>query len=501
MTDLEAPPGTSPEAVGDAPDVVPEAVPDVVPEAIREVVPEVAGSPVVVLEAVTAAVAGLGDTWWAARTPGELVGVVTGCERLRSVLDAVELAVVAEVEATGAAAHLGWASTKDFVTAVAGQRRGYGPRLVRLATALSTDRAATGAALAAGAISRAQAQVITAAVDRLPGQRGLRAAAEALLIEQAGTRDATELAEAARTVLERLDPDGVERRDEAALAAQERSAHLGRFLAIVEDGLGGVHLKGRGSIEDAAHLKAMLLSLSAPDPTGRPGACGGTPGTPDGPGRPDGTGGAGGGGSGRSCGTDGCAHDGRDPREHGTRMWDALIEASRLLSSTDLLPTSHGQRPRIGITIAYDALTTQLGSGILDTGERLSAAAVRRLACDAEILPYVLGSRSQILDVGRTSRLVTLGIWLALIARDRHCAFPGCRRPPIACDAHHLLHWIHGGPTSLDNLVLVCRTHHTLLHTTPWQVRLHPHDHRPEFVPPPHLDPTGTPRRRQPLRT
>ena len=58
------------------------------------------------------------------------------------------------------------------------------------------------------------------------------------------------------------------------------------------------------------------------------------------------------------------------------------------------LPTSHGQRPRIGITIAYDALTTQLGSGILDTGERLSAAAVRGVACDDETLPYALGSPS-----------------------------------------------------------------------------------------------------------
>jgi hypothetical protein len=196
-------------------------------------------------------------------------------------------------------------------------------------------------------------------------------------------------------------------------------------------------------------------------------------------------------------------------------MWDALIEASRLLAATTVLPTDHGTRPRIGVTIDYHALRTGLdtslgpgggpgyepGAGLLDTGERLSAAAVRRLACDAEVLPYVLGSRSQILDVGRTSRLVTLGLWLALVARDQQCAFPGCTRAPIACDAHHIRHWVDGGPTSLDNLVLLCRAHHRLIHTTPWQVRLNPADRRPEFVPPPRLDPTGTPRRRQPLRT
>jgi hypothetical protein len=65
----------------------------------------------------------------------------------------------------------------------------------------------------------------------------------------------------------------------------------------------------------------------------------------------------------------------------------------------------------------------------------------------------VLGSRSQLLlDVGRTSRLVTLGLWLALVARDRHCAFPSCTRPPVACDAHHIRHWADGGPTALTNL-------------------------------------------------
>ena len=79
--------------------------------------------------------------------------------------------------------------------------------------------------------------------------------------------------------------------------------------------------------------------------------------------------------------------------------------------------------------------------------------------------------------------------------------FPGCTRPPVACDAHHLQHWADGGATALDNLVLLCRAHHTTLHTTPWQVRLRRDDRRPEFVPPPgrHRDPL--PVRHRPLRT
>jgi HNH endonuclease len=125
---------------------------------------------------------------------------------------------------------------------------------------------------------------------------------------------------------------------------------------------------------------------------------------------------------------------------------------------------------------------------------------VRRLACDADVFPVVLGSRSEVLDVGRTSRLVTLALWLALVTRDRGCAFPGCTRPPIASDAHHITHWADGGPTALHNLVLVCRRHHTLLHTTPWEVRLAELDQRPEFLPPARRDRERRPLRRMPLR-
>ncbi len=134
------------------------------------------------------------------------------------------------------------------------------------------------------------------------------------------------------------------------------------------------------------------------------------------------------------------------------------------------------------------------GSAVTSEGHRLSAHAVRRLACDAEILPLVLGTHSQILDLGRTHRLVTPALWHALVARDQHCAFPSCTRPPIACDAHHITHWANGGATSLPNLVLLCRTHHTLIHHTPWHITLNPHQH-PEFLPPPHLDPHRHPRR------
>jgi hypothetical protein len=206
------------------------------------------------------------------------------------------------------------------------------------------------------------------------------------------------------------------------------------------------------------------------------------------------------------------------------------VGACQRLADAEVLPASHGTKPRLAVVVPFDSLRWTAPwsgdrsgsptapdprdvaraaardadrhpeSGLLDGGLPLSVATLRRLACDADVLPCVLGSRSEILDLGRTQRLVTSALWVALVLRDRHCAFPGCTRPPIACDAHHLHHWADGGSTSLDNLVLLCRAHHTVLHTTPWGVRLHPHDRRPEFLPPPRLDPEGQPLRHRPLR-
>lgn len=285
-------------------------------------------------------------------------------------------------------------------------------------------------------------------------------------------------------VLEWLDPDGAERRDERAAEREERSAHAGRHLSLVDDGLGGVRIRGRGTIEDAAWIKSSLFPLAAPQPATE---CGGKA-----------TDRAG------DCGSTDCAHDGRDPRDHGARLWDALVEACRRLAGTNVLPTSHGATPRIAVTVAFDqlqqAVQSQSGVGLLDMGDALSAGAVRRMACDADILPMVLGSKSQILDVGRLHRLVPLALWLVLVARDRRCAFPGCTRPPVACDAHHIEHWADGGVTSLSNLVLLCRRHHTIVHTTPWEVRLDPVDQRPKFLPPASLDRDRRPLRRRPLR-
>ncbi len=205
----------------------------------------------------------------------------------------------------------------------------------------------------------------------------------------------------------------------------------------------------------------MLLSLAAPQPA-EPGACGGDGVCAD-----------------LQCRTLG--HSGRDLRDHGTRMFDALIQLARMAQAAGMLPDSHGGVPQVVVTMDRDDLREAVGETSTTLGEDLDPATVRRLACDAELVPAVLGTDGSVLDVGRTQRLVTAAIWVALVVRDQHCAFPGCRRPPVMCHAHHVVHWINDGPTCLDNLVLLCGTHHRILHSTPWQVRISPRDRRPEF--------------------
>jgi 5-methylcytosine-specific restriction endonuclease McrA len=81
----------------------------------------------------------------------------------------------------------------------------------------------------------------------------------------------------------------------------------------------------------------------------------------------------------------------------------------------------------------------------------------------------------------------------AVILRDGGCAFPGCGRPARWCQAHHIWHWSHGGPTALDNLVLLCAHHHNVVHHHGWQVHLDT-NRLPVFTPPPWIDPDQTPR-------
>jgi Domain of unknown function (DUF222)/HNH endonuclease len=93
-----------------------------------------------------------------------------------------------------------------------------------------------------------------------------------------------------------------------------------------------------------------------------------------------------------------------------------------------------------------------------------------RLTCDATVQRIVMAGASEVLDLGRSTRVVSPAQRRSLMVRDRGCVFPGCDRPPGWCDAHHVRHWVKGGPTDLSNLVLLCRHHHVLCHEGGWHL-------------------------------
>jgi hypothetical protein len=153
-----------------------------------------------------------------------------------------------------------------------------------------------------------------------------------------------------------------------------------------------------------------------------------------------------------------------DPRSPARRRADALLEVvARGVAAADGVPST--DKTKVVVLIDHDTLTGQVrGTGTTLSGDVLTAETVRRLACDAGIIPVVLGGQSEPLDVGRERRLVTKGLRLALTTRDRGCSYPGCTIPPHWTDAHHVTHWARGGTTSLTNTALLCRRHHTHVH-------------------------------------
>jgi hypothetical protein len=195
-------------------------------------------------------------------------------------------------------------------------------------------------------------------------------------------------------------------------------------LTPLENGM--TALSGRLDPESAAVLAAALDPLSAPNPCD--------------------------------------ANGGRDPRPADRRRAEALVEICRRAAAAGgAAPAT--TKAQIVVTIEYDTLKNGLrGAGHTLDGTVLSPQTVRKLACDASIIPMVLGSKSQPLDVGRTKRLVTPAQLAALYVRDKGCTFPGCGRPPQWTNAHHVKHWIDGGPTALLNLALLCGFHHTWVH-------------------------------------
>ncbi|WP_194288631.1 HNH endonuclease signature motif containing protein [Ornithinicoccus halotolerans] len=162
---------------------------------------------------------------------------------------------------------------------------------------------------------------------------------------------------------------------------------------------------------------------------------------------------------------------GCDLRPAGRRRHDALLAVVRRGMTTPD-PATPGAAPvQLLLTVAFDVLNQRLasyGTAALGAGdlECLTAGQLRRLACEAGLVPFVLGGNSEILDHGRSRRLATPAQRRALWVRDRACTFPGCTMPAQWTEVHHArTWWSRGGNTDLADMTLLCRRHHTWVHT------------------------------------
>jgi hypothetical protein len=271
-----------------------------------------------------------------------------------------------------------------------------------------------------------------------------------VLVRLCAELDPEQLRLAGDRILAHVAPEVADELDRKAAERAEAQALRERYFTMTPDGV-GVRLSGRLTPEGAAVVRAAIDPLCPPT-----------------------------------------AHDGRSP---GQRRSDALVDVCRLALATTKLPDNGGDRPQVFVGVDYDLMTRELGLGTLDNGDRVPPETVRRMACAAGLIPVTLSSIGQPLDIGRQTRIVPASIRRALLIRDRGCAFPGCDRDARWADAHHLVHWTHGGPTSLENLVLLCSFHHAEVHKPAgWTVFMDT-DGIPTFIPPAYVDPLQRPLR------
>jgi hypothetical protein len=353
--------------------------------------------------------------------------------------------------------------------------------------------AATAQALTSGELSPAHAAVLAHGTQTLPEH--VTAEAEPVLVEAARRLDPPRL----RRVLGHLqlvaDPDGADRDRE------RRQQRRGLWLAATLDGM--VAVDGLLEPEAGQTLLAALEPLA-------------------------------------------CPASAEDVRSGGQRRADALAELARRSLEAGRLPQTGGIRPQLTVTVDLDSLLGRPGAlgGEAGWAGPLDPEACQRLACDGAVtrvlvtrhpdhqqhpsyrhrdidpspardpgtgppaarppawgpsgmhglegrlraavalLPPALGGApTQPLEVGRASRVVGAAQRTALAVRDGACVFPGCSRPLAWCEAHHLRHWLHGGPTDLANLVLLCRAHHRAVHEGGWHLVRQP-DGRLTATPP-----------------
>ncbi|MEP9361906.1 DUF222 domain-containing protein [Nocardioides sp. CN2-186] len=353
--------------------------------------------------------------------------------RLEARVCELKARVAAHADDLGVGEKVGATSTANWLAHETKQTRPAAHGTVRLGHDLEVHTI-TRDALASGDLVVEQARVIVRAVDALPDDldQELVAQAETFLVDRASELDAKALAIVGKRLLEVVAPEAADAHEARLLAREEAIAAQSCRLTMTDDGHGTTHGRFTVPMAQGAMLAKILHGFAAPRHQAASG--------PLGERRPG-------------------------PQRMGTAFCE-LIERY----PTDRVPDAGGVNATAVVIMTHETLMGGLKAAHLDTGEPISAGQARRLASQAGIIPVVLGSKSEILDVGRRKRFHTKAQRLALMIRDQHCTADGCDWPPGMCHAHHDHHWAQGGPTDLEHGRLLCPRHHARAHDPAYEI-------------------------------
>jgi hypothetical protein len=312
-------------------------------------------------------------------------------------------------------------------------------RQVRLAAGLDRYELVR-EALGRGDVIAEQASVICSALDELPNDLEpavLEQAAKAL-VAFAEVHDAKALRVLGRRILEVVAPEVAEAWEAEQLDREEREAEKSAVFRMREDGHGRIKGSFTVPLLVGQMLERALLAFAAP----------------------------------KHQVVNRSAEEGEEREEQvpvpvrrptAQRLGAAFVELVERLNPNDL-PQAGGVNATVVVTMTLDSLKDGLAAATLDTGDRISAATARRLACEAGVVPVVLGGHSQPLDVGRAKRYFTPAQRIAMGIRDGGCTARGCDAPPAMCHAHHDDPWSCHGHTDLARGRLLCPFHHRRIH-------------------------------------
>ncbi len=370
----------------------------------------------------------LGDPRLWSISDTELAETLASVAALRHRLGELELRVAHQADRLDLGANHGATDTGSRWANPTRQTKRDAKRRLQLAHALDHDHEPVRDAMAAGQVSEEQAAVIVKGVDALPVEH--RRDAEAHLIGCAAEHDPVALRRLAHRVLEVVAPEIAEDHELKALQRQEALAEEACRFTIADDGHGLCH--GRFTLPShvGAMLKQAVLAINSP----RHRHHSGTP---------------------KGLGHAFCEYVTRYP--------------------VDRLPQAGGVDATVVVTMTLDNLLGDSHTpALLDTGDPVTADQARKLACEAGIIPIVLGGKSEILDLGRSKRLYDRSQRIAIRHRDQHCTSHGCDWPAAMCHVHHNTPWSRGGNTNLADGRLLCPRHHTYAHNPKYQMKTIP---------------------------